>query len=233
MPVDPFVVHAATLRRVAGTRWHEVRRGPLDPEHVIAPRSAADTTVPEGAEAVCDVVLESYPGGVMVTGTVHAPWRGVCRRCAVPIDGELRIGVRERFVDKVPAASGAPAGGADASGGPGDAGGPGRPGRLGTRTASWGAAVAGQPRAGRRALTWESDEELEDDEAYAIVDDDLDLRPMVRDAVVLELPLAPLCRADCRGLCPQCGADLNEETCQCEPPRDPRWANLDVLRTAQ
>jgi uncharacterized protein len=52
----------------------------------------------------------------------------------------------------------------------------------------------------------------------------------VRDAIVLELPMAPLCRDDCRGLCPQCGADRNEADCGCVAPADPRWANLDVLR---
>jgi uncharacterized protein len=47
---------------------------------------------------------------------------------------------------------------------------------------------------------------------------------------VLELPMAPLCRDDCAGLCPQCGANRNEGDCGCVAPRDPRWANLDVLR---
>jgi uncharacterized protein len=69
-----------------------------------------------------------------------------------------------------------------------------------------------------------------DDESYPIVDDDIDLGPMVRDAIVLELPMAPLCREDCAGLCPQCGANRNEGPCGCVAPRDPRWANLDVLR---
>ena len=46
-----------------------------------------------------------------------------------------------------------------------------------------------------------------DEELYPIVDDDLDLGPLVRDAVVLELPMAPLCRPDCAGLCPRCGAE--------------------------
>ena len=40
--------------------------------------------------------------------------------------------------------------------------------------------------------------------------DQLDLEPMVREAVLLELPLAPLCRPDCAGLCPECGANRNE-----------------------
>jgi uncharacterized protein len=70
----------------------------------------------------------------------------------------------------------------------------------------------------------------EDDDLYPIVDDTIDLGPLVRDAIVLELPMAPLCREDCRGLCPQCGADRNESDCGCVAPVDPRWANLDVLR---
>ena len=69
-----------------------------------------------------------------------------------------------------------------------------------------------------------------DEDFYPIVDDQIDLGPMVRDALVLELPMAPLCREDCAGLCPQCGANRNEGDCGCVAPRDPRWANLDVLR---
>jgi uncharacterized protein len=69
-----------------------------------------------------------------------------------------------------------------------------------------------------------------DDEWYPIVDDTIDLGPLVRDAIVLDLPAAPLCREDCQGLCPQCGADRNESECGCVAPKDPRWANLDVLR---
>ena len=69
-----------------------------------------------------------------------------------------------------------------------------------------------------------------DDEAYPIEGDLADLGPMIRDAIILELPLAPLCSEDCRGLCTSCGADLNEGPCGCEAPTDPRWATLDVLR---
>jgi uncharacterized protein len=51
------------------------------------------------------------------------------------------------------------------------------------------------------------------------------------EAVVLSLPQKTLCREDCRGLCPRCGQDLNEGSCQCptESP-DPRWAALEKLR---
>jgi uncharacterized protein len=72
--------------------------------------------------------------------------------------------------------------------------------------------------------------ETAEEELYPIADDTIDLGPLVRDAIVLDLPGAPLCREDCAGLCPQCGADRNEGPCSCVAPRDPRWANLDVLR---
>jgi uncharacterized protein len=45
----------------------------------------------------------------------------------------------------------------------------------------------------------------------------LDLLPMVRDAIHLAVPIAPRCRPDCRGLCPECGADLNKGSCECAP----------------
>jgi uncharacterized protein len=70
-----------------------------------------------------------------------------------------------------------------------------------------------------------------DEETYPLGADHLDLRPLARDAVLLELPLAPLCRPGCAGLCPICGADLNTDRCACPPAlSDPRWAALDALR---
>jgi uncharacterized protein len=71
----------------------------------------------------------------------------------------------------------------------------------------------------------------ESDEAFTIEGDVLDLEPLVREAVLLELPLAPLCRPDCAGLCPECGVDRNETDCGHRPDaRDPRWSALDDLR---
>jgi uncharacterized protein len=43
----------------------------------------------------------------------------------------------------------------------------------------------------------------------------LDLSEQVREALLLELPIAPHCREDCEGLCPRCGADLNDGPCAC------------------
>lgn len=66
----------------------------------------------------------------------------------------------------------------------------------------------------------------EEAENYYYQDDVLILDDLVRQEVILAVPFSPQCRADCRGLCPQCGQDLNAETCSCGPPPDPRWAVL-------
>ena len=55
----------------------------------------------------------------------------------------------------------------------------------------------------------------------------VDLAEPLREATALGLPLRTLCRDDCRGLCPHCGADLNDGPCGCdEPVADPRWDAL-------
>ena len=57
----------------------------------------------------------------------------------------------------------------------------------------------------------------------------LDPDQMVRDAVGIELPFSPLCRADCQGLCPVCGGDRNLGECPGHVEVDPRWAALEQL----
>ncbi|MEN9822063.1 MAG: hypothetical protein RLZ04_489 [Actinomycetota bacterium] len=72
---------------------------------------------------------------------------------------------------------------------------------------------------------------LTDPDAFEIGGDQLDLRPVVREIVLLDAPSTPLCRPDCPGLCPSCGTSLAESTCACTaPPADPRWAALEGLR---
>jgi uncharacterized protein len=172
---QPFIVPAAALRKVAGTVRHEDRHG------VIEGLGTVGVVVPDGAEVDAQVTLSSYPGGIMATGRVSAPWRGECRRCGGMVTGAVEAEVHERFVIEGPGSEPGPA-----------------------------AEV--------------------DEDAYVLVDDLLDLEPLARDAVLLELPLAPLCSEDCLGLCPECGANLNLESCGCAPPADPRWSALDVLR---
>lgn len=58
----------------------------------------------------------------------------------------------------------------------------------------------------------------------------LDLRPMLRDDLILEMPLAPLCDVDCPGLCQQCGIKLADEPDHAHDTTDPRWAALSALK---
>jgi uncharacterized protein len=68
-------------------------------------------------------------------------------------------------------------------------------------------------------------------ETEPIVGDQIDFTLPVREAVLLAVPAAPLCSAECPGLCPQCGADLATTKCGCVvQTRDERWAALDALR---
>ncbi len=100
----------------------------------------AASVVPADAEAVADAVLDSVDGGIEVTATVSAPWKGECRRCLKPVDGRLRCEVREMY----------------------------------------------RPRAAHERPE-------DDEETYAAATSDhLDLEPLVRDALLLELP-SPRC----------------------------------------
>jgi uncharacterized protein len=63
-------------------------------------------------------------------------------------------------------------------------------------------------------------------------DDQIDLGQLMEEQFYLALPMKPLCREDCRGLCASCGANLNEETCDCQVRwEDPRLAGLKAMVT--
>jgi len=73
-------------------------------------------------------------------------------------------------------------------------------------------------------------EEIDDPDVFRIdpKDRELDLRPMIREEWLLAAPTFALCRGDCKGLCPRCGADLNAGPHDCgHDESDPRW---DALR---
>ena len=83
-------------------------------------------------------------------------------------------------------------------------------------------------------------EQIDDPESYVERDDELppipivngdeiDLGELVRQLIILHTPPRSLCRPDCKGLCPTCGADLNEGPCGCEEEVDPRLAPLKAL----
>jgi uncharacterized protein len=60
----------------------------------------------------------------------------------------------------------------------------------------------------------------------------LETDPILIEQLQLNVPMKPLCREDCKGLCPKCGADLNAGACSCgEIKADPRWAALASLKS--
>lgn len=70
---------------------------------------------------------------------------------------------------------------------------------------------------------------VEDDEYLLALGNDYraDVTEPIRQALILSLPMKPLCSDDCRGLCPHCGVNLNEGACRCRVENiDPRWEGL-------
>lgn len=137
--------------------------------------------VPEGADLVVDMRLESVVEGVLVTGTIRAEVVGECARCLDPLSWAEEVPFTELFAYPP--------------------------------TDARGRVLADRPE--------------DDEEALPLVEDDLvDLEATVRDAVVTRLPLAPLCREDCPGLCPTCGVRLADEPGHGHEATDPRWEAL-------
>ena len=156
------------LRRRPGNRAEVLRAVPLDG---MAVSTAA---VPDGAEGVVEVTLESLSDGVTARGTVTVPWEGECRRCLETTSGTLVAPIDEVYKD-----------------------------------------------------------DPDEGETLPISGDAVDLGQVVHDAVILGLPLAPLCREDCAGPEPDqfpVGADGDAEPEDAERPVDPRWAALEELR---
>lgn len=60
------------------------------------------------------------------------------------------------------------------------------------------------------------DEVAGEEDGYPVVNDKVDLAKIADDAVIMNMPVKFLCKDDCKGICPDCGADLNDERCKCE-----------------
>lgn len=84
---------------------------------------------------------------------------------------------------------------------------------------------ASEPMLGEHELT------ASDLQTLFLEGQELDTTPILMEQLQLNIPMKPLCREDCAGLCPRCGADLNEAPCSCDDsPTDPRWQALEKLR---
>ena len=78
---------------------------------------------------------------------------------------------------------------------------------------------------------WEEDSDEEFDPTLLIDEhNQLDLTEAIGQALEASMPIAPLCREDCKGICPVCWKNRNESDCECDQvPIDPRWASLASL----
>ncbi|MFP8964032.1 YceD family protein [Streptomyces nanhaiensis] len=86
------------------------------------------------------------------------------------------------------------------------------------------------PDADDRSRYADTGDDAEDEETFRLEGDLLDLEPVLRDAVVLSLPLQPVCQEDCPGLCPRCGARLADDPGHDHNEAvDIRWAALEGL----
>ncbi|MFF4751879.1 YceD family protein [Streptomyces sp. NPDC002514] len=80
-----------------------------------------------------------------------------------------------------------------------------------------------------RVIAEPGDDAEDDEDRYFVEDGLFDLEPLLRDAVVLALPMQPVCRDDCPGLCSECGARLADEPDHHHNAADIRWAALQGL----
>ena len=158
--------------------------------------------VPVGADVHLDVRFEAVTEGVLVTGSATAPLAGECARCLAPLTSTVTASFTELYLY------------ADGSRRPHDK-------------------RDRQDKHGKHdrhnSREWFDENTEQDDEELHYLDGDLlDLEPALRDAVVLALPMSPLCREDCPGLCVECGvrlADAGPDHGHEDAP-DPRWAGL-------
>ncbi len=91
------------------------------------------------------------------------------------------------------------------------------------------------PQGGKRTQDPDQEQELEQEDLGLLRLEDaiFDTRPILIEQVHLNIPMKPLCKEDCAGLCASCGADLNAGSCECEGVVDPRWQALAALKRSK
>lgn len=199
------------LRRRPGSRMTErrvVRPVDLDDSDILAIGEVQVGSVP----ATVDVDIESLNDGVRVRATVQYGWEGACRRCLGTARGTTTSEILELFVDDPASYEGSEG---STSGGSGSEG-RGSGGRGSEDSVSEGNGI-----------------DEADREARQLANGWVDLSESVRDALLLGLPLAPLCNEDCAGPAPEefpVEAPPDDAATESVSAGDPRWAALDDLR---
>jgi uncharacterized protein len=170
--------------------------------------------VPVGADMHLDVRFEAVTEGVLVTGSATAPLAGECARCLAPLAASVTASFTELYLY----ADDHPRDGR-------------RPHDKNDKHDRHDKRDRHDKHDRRASREWLDEDTEQDDEERYLAGDLLDLEPVLRDAVVLALPMSPLCREDCPGLCVECGvplADAGPGHRHDEAP-DPRWAALRQL----
>jgi uncharacterized protein len=161
--------------------------------------------VPVGADLHLDVKFEAVTEGVLVTGSATAPLAGECARCLRPLTTSVTASFTELYLY------------ADGR-------------RTHDKHERRDRHDKHDKHDRRNSREWLDEDTEQDDEERYLDGDLLDLEPVLRDAVVLALPMSPLCLQDCPGLCVECGvplADAGPEHGHDSP--DPRRAALEQL----
>ena len=170
--------------------------------------------VPAGADVELDLRFEAVSEGVLVTGFATAPLAGECARCLAPLASTVTASFTELYLYDDER-------------------------RRGSREAHDGRREHDKHDKHDRLNQldrhhkhdWHDEQSEQDDDERYLDGDLLDLEPAFRDAVVLALPMSPLCRDDCPGLCVECGVPLADAGPghRHEDAPDPRWAALKQL----
>jgi uncharacterized protein len=198
-PRGALVFDTRLLGREAGSALTQTRTVPAPDELRLEL-----VGVPADADMELHVRFEAVTEGVLVTGSATAPLAGECARCLGPLDATVTASFQELYLYS----DGRPHGARD--------------GRRANDKHDR------QDKRDRHHGHDHDEADAPDDEERYLDGDFLDLEPMIRDAIVLALPMSPLCRDDCPGLCAECGvplADAGPEHGH-EAATDPRWADL-------
>ena len=168
---------------------------------------------PDAGTAVLDVDLYADGTNVFATGSIEGHVRVACGRCVGPADVEFAERLQVTFLPKHEMERNVAAAEAD------------KADKAEKADKKKKDAGAGAPDDDEGVQLEEEDLDL-----YPYVGEAIDLEPLVREQVIRAVPYAPLCKEDCKGLCAQCGADLNQGPCRCEKPIDPRFEALKGLK---
>ncbi|KAB7788185.1 YceD family protein [Bifidobacterium cebidarum] len=170
-----------------------------------APSGIGDNIVgiKEGAPVHVSGQFDSIVDGLIFTGRLVAPFVSECTRCLKPIDEDWPVNVTVFFPYESAADKNAARGGK------------GKGGKSGKD---------------EEVEIFAGEDESED--TYPLLENGAfaDIEAMIRDTLVESLPLQPLCKPDCKGLCSQCGVDLNENPEHHHESTDIRFAGLAALK---